>query len=131
MTKKEMVRNLWNLLFVERAIPPFKLRYNMSLDDLNGRLRNSVFNRFVREVVTDSELCGVSPMNSRKFALDFIQNSGYVKTCITATINLIQNGEFSKKWQLDGFLDKLLWVHVVKACHEKLNNNKNIPIDMI
>ena len=115
----------------ELAIPALKVTINMSMDELNETVRNVMFERFVSEVVCDSELCGVSPMESRKFAIDFINGSDYVKNCLTATINLVLNGAFTKKWQLNGFIDKLLWVHVIKACHEKLGNNKNIPIDMI
>ena len=126
MTKQEMIVNVKEL-----AIPALKVTINMSMDELNETVRNVMFERFVSEVVCDSELCGVSPMESRKFAIDFINGSDYVKNCLTATINLVMNGAFSKKWQLNGFIDKLLWVHVIKACHEKLGNNKNIPIDMI
>ena len=126
MTKTEMIKNVKVL-----AIPALKVTFSMSMDELNETVRNAMFERFVSEVVCDSELCGVSPMESRKFAIDFIQNNGYVRNCLTATINLVLNGAFSKKWQLNGFIDKLLWVHVIKACHEKLGNNKNIPIDMI
>ena len=126
MTKNEMIKNVKEL-----AIPALKVTFNMSVDELNEAVRNVMFERFVAEVVTDSELCGVSPLESRKFAVNFIQNNGYVKNCLTATINLVMNGAFSKKWQLNGFLDKLLFVHVVKACHEKLHNNKTIPTDMI
>ena len=126
MTKTEMIKNVKAL-----AIPALKVTFTMNVDELNEVVRNVMFERFVSEVVVDSELCGVSPIESRKFALDFIQNSDYVKNCLTATINLVLSGAFSKKWELSNFVDKLLWVHVIKACHEKLNNNKNIPIDMI
>lgn len=126
MTKNEMVKNVKAL-----AIPALKVTYTMSVDELNESVRNVMFERFVSEVVCDSELCGVSPMDSRKFAVDFIQNNDYVRNCLTATINLVLSGAFTKKWQLNNFVDKLLWVHVVKACHEKLGNNKIIPIAMI
>ena len=126
MTKNEMVKNVKEL-----AIPALHVTFSMNVDELNETVRNAMFERFVSEVVCDSELCGVSPIESRKFAIDFIQNNDYVKNCLTATINLVLNGAFTKKWQLNNFVDKLLWVHVVKACHEKLGNNKNIPIDMI
>lgn len=124
--KNDMVKNVKAL-----AIPALKVTFTMSVDELNEAVRNAMFERFVAEVVTDSELCGVSPVESRKFAIDFINGSDYVKNCLTATINLVLNGAFSKKWQLNGFIDKLLWCHVVKACHEKLGNNKTIPVDMI
>ena len=124
MTKKEIIMNVWNLAFIEQAIPPVKITYKTTVVDLTERLRNVMFERFVSEVVTDSELCGVSPMDSRKFAIDFIHNSDYVQNCLTAAVNLVLNGAFSKKWQLDGFIDKLLYVHVVKACLEKLNDDE-------
>ena len=126
MTKTEMVKSVKAL-----AIPALKVTFTMTSEELNEVVRNAMFERFVAEVVTDSELCGVSPLESRKFALNFIQGNAYVKTCITAVVDLVLNGTFSKKWELNNFIDKLLWVHVIKACHEKLNNNKNIPIDMI
>lgn len=126
MNKNEMVKNVKEL-----AIPALHVTFSMNVDELNEAVRNAMFERFISEVVCDSELCGVSALESRKFAVDFIQNNDYVKNCLTAVINLVLNGAFTKKWQLNNFLDKLLWVHVVKACHEKLGNNKNVPIDMI
>lgn len=126
MTKQEMIVNVKEL-----NIPALKVSINMSVDELNETVRNVMFERFIAEVVTDSELCGVSPIESRKFAIDFINGSDYVKNCLTAVINLVLSGAFTKKWQLNGFIDKLLWVHVIKACHEKLGNNKIVPIDMI
>ena len=120
MTKNEMVKNVKAL-----AIPALKVTYTMTVDEVNETVRNVMFERFVSEVVCDSELCGVSPIESRKFAVDFIQNNDYVKNCLTATINLVLNGAFTKKWQLNGFVDKLLWVHVVKACHEMLGDEMN------
>ena len=126
MTKNEMVKNVKEL-----AIPALHVTFSMNVDELNETVRNAMFERFVSEVVCDSELCGVSALESRKFAIDFINGSDYVKNCLTAVINLVLNGAFTKKWQLNNFVDKLLWVHVGKACHEKLGNNKNVPIDMI
>lgn len=105
----------------ELAIPALKVTFTMNVDELNNAVRNAMFERFVAEVVTDSELCGVSPLESRKFAINFIQNSDYVKTCITAVINLVLNGTFSKKWELNNFIDKLIWVHVCKACNSPIN----------
>ena len=116
MTKTEMIKNVKAL-----AIPALKVTFTMTADELNETVRNVIFERFVAEVVTDSELCGVSPLESRKFALNFIQNSDYVKTCITAVINLVLNGTFSKKWELNNFIDKLIWVHVCKACNSPVN----------
>lgn len=126
MTKQEMIVNVKEL-----AIPALHVTINMSMDELNETVRNVMFERFISEVVCDSELCGVSPMESRKFAIDFIQNSDYVKNCLTATINLVLNGAFTKKWQLNNFVDKLLYVHVVKACHEKLGNHGCISVTAI
>ena len=126
MSINEMIKNVKAL-----NIPGLNVNLTMTVDELNETVRNVMFERFVSEVVCDSELCGVSPIESRKFAIDFIQNSDYVKNCLTATINLVLSGAFTKKWQLNNFVDKLLWVHVIKACHEKLGNNKNVPIDMI
>ena len=126
MNKNEMVKNVKEL-----AIPALHVTFSMNVDELNEAVRNAMFERFISEVVCDSELCGVSPIESRKFAIDFINGSDYVKNCLTAVINLVLSGAFTKKWQLNNFVDKLLWVHVVKACHEKLGNNKNVPIDMI
>ena len=126
MTKQEMIVNVKAL-----AIPALHVTINMSMDELNETVRNVMFERFISEVVCDSELCGVSPIESRKFAIDFIQNSDYVKNCLTATINLVLSGAFTKKWQLNNFVDKLLYVHVVKACHEKLGNNGVISVTAI
>ena len=116
MTKNEMIKNVKAL-----AIPALKVTFTMTVDELNEAVRNVMFERFVAEVVTDSEICGVSPLESRKFAVNFIQNNDYVKNCLTATINLVMNGAFSQKWQLNGFVDKLLWVHVCKACKSPVN----------
>lgn len=115
MTKNEMIKNVKAL-----AIPALHVTFTMSVDELNENVRNAMFERFVSEVVRDSELCGVSPLESRKFALDFIQNNGYVKNCLTATINLVLNGGFFNRMALDGFLDRILWSAVVKECNKKL-----------
>ena len=120
MNKNEMVKNVKAL-----AIPALKVTFTMTADELNETVRNAIFERFVAEVVTDSELCGVSPLNSRKFALDFIQGNLYVKTCITAVVDLVLNGTFSKKWELSNFMYKLLWAHVCKVC------NKPVSLDAI
>ena len=125
MTKNEMIKNVKAL-----AIPALKVTFTMTTDEVNATVRNVMFERFVAEVVTDSEICGVSPIESRKFAIDFINGSDYVKNCLTAVINLVMNGAFSKKWQLNNFIDKLLYVHVVKACHEKLNDKKNESVSV-
>lgn len=126
MNKNEMIKNVKAL-----AIPALNVTFTMTVDEVNEVVRNVMFERFIAEVVNDSEICGVSPIESRKFAIDFIQNSAYVKNCLTATINLVLNGAFTKPWELNNFVDKLLWVHVIKACHEKLGNNKNVPINLL
>ena len=126
MKKNEMVKKV-----KAHAIPALHVPNSMNVDELNEAVRNVMFERFISEVVCDSELCGVSPIESRKFAIDFIQNSDYVKNCLTATINLVLSGAFTKKWQLNNFVDKLLYVHVVKACHEKLGNNGVISVTTI
>ena len=115
------------------AIPAIKVTFTMTADEVTETVRNAMYERFIAEVVTDSEICGVSPIESRKFAIDFINGSEYVKNCLTAVINLVLNGAFSKKWQLNNFIDKLLYVHVVKACYEKLGNegNKSVPVSAI
>lgn len=126
MNKDEMIRNVKTL-----NIPALHVTFNMTNEELNEVVRNAMFERFIAEVVTDSEICGVSALKSRKFAIDFINGSDYVKNCLTAVINLVLSGAFTKKWQLNNFIDKLLWVHVVKACHEKLGNNGNISVTTI
>lgn len=115
------------------AIPAIKVTFTMTADEVNEVVRNAMFERFVAEVVTDSEICGVSPLESRKFAIDFINGNDYAKNCLTAVINLVLSGAFTKKWQLNNFIDKLLYVHVVKACHEKMNDVKNaiVPVSTI
>ena len=89
MNKNEMVKNVKAL-----AIPALHVTFTMSVDEINETVRNAMFERFVSEVVCDSELCGVSPIESRKFAIDFINGSDYVKNCLTATINLVLSGAF-------------------------------------
>ena len=128
MNKNEMIKNVKVL-----AIPAIKVTFTMSVEEVNETVRNAMFERFVSEVVCDSEICGVSPVESRKFAIDFINGSDYVKNCLTAVINLVLSGAFTKKWQLNNFIDKLLYVHVVKACHEKLGDkkNENVPVSTI
>lgn len=126
MNKNEMIKNVKEL-----AIPALHVTFSMNVDELNEAVRNAMFERFISEVVCDSELCGVSALESRKFAIDFINGSDYVKNCLTAVINLVLNGAFTKKWQLNNFVDKLLYVHVVKACHEKLGNNGAISVTTI
>ena len=118
MTINEMIKN------VKPVIPALEVTLSMSVDELNKAVRNAMSERFVSEVVTDSVICGISAPNSRKFAIDFIQNNDYVQKCLTATINLVLKGAFSEKQQLDSFINRLLWSHVVVASHIMLSHEK-------
>ena len=115
MNKNEMVKNVKAL-----AIPALKVTFTMTADELNETVRNAMFERFVAEVVTDSELRGVSPLESRKFAIDIIQNDDYVKNCLTATINLVLNGGFFNGMSLNGFINRLLCAPVIEICRKQL-----------
>ena len=115
MNKNEMVKNVKAL-----NIQDLKVTYTMTVDELHEAVRNSMFERFISTVATNSVLCGISAPNSRKFAIDFIQNDNYVKNCLTATINLVLNGGFFNRMALDGFINRLLYAPVVEACHKKL-----------
>ena len=59
MTKNEMIKNVKAL-----AIPALKVTFTMTTDEVNATVRNVMFERFIAEVVTDSEICGVSPIIS-------------------------------------------------------------------
>ena len=102
---------------------------------LNKDVHDKMFKRFVAEVEEASgTLCRVPPREARKIAVDFIQNNDYAKMCLTATINLVLNGAFSKEYQLDDFIHHLLWVHAIKACISngyELPGSKFIPTSMI
>lgn len=128
MTINEMIKN------AKIAIPALEVTLSMSVDELNEAVRNAMSERFMAEVDEACGLCGVPRIEAREFAVDFIQNNVYGKNCLTATINLILNGAFSKKYQLDDFIHKLLWVHVITACirngYEMLGS-KFIPTGMI
>ena len=119
MTINEMIKN------AKAAIPALDTNLSMSVDELNEAIRNAMIERFVSEVVCDSELCGVSPVDSRQFAVDFIQNNDYVKKYLTAAVNLVLSGAFSEKCQLDSFINRLLWTHVVIASHMFISSRKN------
>ena len=123
MSINEMIKNV-NVL----NIPGLEIPLAITVDEINETVRNAMYERFVSAVKAYSEVCGVSPVESRKFAVDFIQNNDYVQKCLRVTINLVLNGGFSNKSALDGFLNRLLWSHVVEACHEKLGNKKNESI---
>ena len=119
MTINEMIKN------AKAAIPALDTNLSMSVDELNKAVRNAMFERFVSEVVVDSELCGVSPVHSRQFAVDFIQNNDHVKKYLTAAVNLVLSGAFSEKCQLDSFINRLLWTYVVIASHMFISSHKN------
>ena len=119
MTINEMIKN------AKAAIPALDTNLSMSVDELNEAVRNAMIERFVSEVACDSELCGVSPVDSRQFAVDFIQNNDYVKKYLTAAVNLVLSGAFSEKCQLDSFINRLLWTHVVIASHMFISSRKN------
>ena len=120
MSINEMIKNVKEL-----NIPGLNVNLTMTVDELNETVRNAMFERFVSEVVCDSELCGVSPVESRQFAVDFIKNNDYVKKCLTAAVNLVLSGAFSEKCQLDSFINRLLWTHVVIASHMFISSRKN------
>ena len=103
--------------------------------NLNKDVHDVMFRRFVSEVEEASGIiCRVPAMEARKIAVDFVQNNAYAKMCLTAAVNLVLNGAFSKEYQLDDFIHHLLWVHAIKAC---INNgyevygSKFIPTTMI
>ena len=119
MSINEMIKNV-NAL----AIPGLEVPLAITVDELTETVRNVMFERFISAVAAYSEVCGLSPMKSREFAVDFMQNNGHAKVCLRVTVNLVLNGGFSDKTALDGFLNRLLWSHVVEACHEKIGNKK-------
>ena len=119
MTINEMIKN------AKAVIPALEVTLSTSVDELNETVRNAMYERFVSEVVCDSVLCGISAPNARKFAVDFIQNNDYVKKYLTATVNLVLSGAFSEKCQLDSFINRLLWTHVVIASHMFISSRKN------
>ena len=123
MSINEMIRNVNSL-----AIPGLEVPLAITVDEINEVVRNAMFERFVSTVKAYGEVCGVSPVESRQFAVDFIKNNDYVEKCLRVTINLVLNGGFSNKSALDGFLNRLLWSHVVEASHEKIGNKKNESI---
>ena len=123
MSINEMIRNVNSL-----AIPGLEVPLAITVDEITEAVRNAMFERFVSTVKAYSEVCGVSPVESRQFAVDFIKNNDYVEKCLRVTINLVLNGGFSNKSALDGFLNRLLWSHVVEASHEKIGNKKNESI---
>ena len=120
MTINEMIKN------AKAVFPVLDTNLSMSVDELNEAVRNAMFERFVSEVVTDSELCGVPSIMSREFAVDFIQDNDHVKKYLTAAVNLVLNGALSEKCQLDSFINRLLWTYVVIASHMFISTHKDI-----
>ena len=119
MPINEMIKNV-NAL----AIPGLNVPLAITVDELTETVRNVMFERFVSTVAAISEVCGLSDIrDTREFAVDFMQNNGHAKVCLRVTVNLVLNGGFSDKSALHGFLYRLLWSHVVEACHEEFNNN--------
>lgn len=119
MTINEMIKNVKAL-----NIPGLKVTYAMTVDELNETVRNAMFERFVSIIAAYSEVCGLSAIrDTREFAVDFIKSDNYVKNCLTATINLVLNGGFYNRMALDGFLNRILWSPVDKACQEEFDNN--------
>ena len=126
MSINEMIKNV-NAL----NIPGLEIPLAITVDEINEAVRNAMYERFVSTVEAYCEVCGLSAIRyTREFAVDFIQNNDYVQKCLRVTVNLVLNGGFSNKSALDGFLNRLLWSHVVEACHEELGNKKNesVPV---
>ena len=120
MNRNEMIKNVKAL-----NIPGLNVNLAMTVDELHETVRNAMFERFVSTVAAYSEFCGLSAIrDTREFAVDFIKSNDYVKKCLRVTINLVLNGGFSDMWALRGFVHRLLWSHVVEACHEELVNNE-------
>ena len=131
MTKKE-IREL-----IEKFKPEKEKEYEKaeSICHLNKDVHDEMFRRFVSEIEEASGIiCRVPAREARKIAIDFVQNTDYGKLCLTATVNLVLNGAFSKKYQLDDFIHNLLWVHAIKACMDngyEVYGSKFIPSSMI
>ena len=129
MSINEMIKNVKALrLRDDISSPLLHITLSTSVDELTEIVRNEMFERFVSTVKAYSEVCGVSPVESRQFAVDFIKSNDYVEKYLRVTINLVLNGGFSNKSALDGFLNRLLWSHVVEASHKKIGNKKNESI---
>ena len=118
MTINEMIKN------AKAVFPVLDTNLSMSVDELNEAVRNAMYERFVSEVVCDSQLCGVPSIMSREFAVDFIKNNGYVEKYLTAAVNLVLSGAFSEKCQLDSFINRLLWTYVVIASHMFISSHE-------
>ena len=116
MSINEMIKNVKAL-----NIPGLNVNLAMTVDEINEAVRNVMFERFVSTVAAYSEFCGIYD-DPKEFAVDFIKNNDYVEKCLRVTINLVLNGGFSNMWTLRGFVHRLLWSHVVEACHDELAN---------
>ena len=122
MSINEMIKNIKAL-----NIPGLNVNLTMTVDELNETVRNAMFERFISTVAAYGEVCGISAIRDpREFAVDVIKNDNYVKNCLTATINLVLNGGFYNRMALNGFLNRILWSPVVKACQEEFNNNVTV-----
>ena len=122
MSINEMIKNV-NAL----NIPGLEVPLANTVDEIHEAVRNAMFERFVSTVAAYSEVCGLSAIrDTREFAVDFIKSNDYVKKCLRITINLVLNGGFSDMWALRGFVHRLLWSHVVEACHEELANSVTV-----
>ena len=117
MSINEMIKNVKAL-----NIPGLNVNLAMTVSELKEAVRNVMYERFVSTVAAYSEFCGIYD-DPKEFAVDFIKNNDYVEKCLRVTINLVLNGGFSNMWTLRGFVHRLLWSHVVEACHEELANS--------
>ena len=125
MSINEMIKNVKEL-----NIPGLNVNLAMTVNEITETVRNAMFERFISTVAAYSEVCGIFAIrDSKEFAVDFMQNNDHAKTGLRVTTNLVLNGGFSNKSALDGFLNRLLWVHVVKACREEFDNNESFPCD--
>ena len=124
MTINEMIKNVNSL-----AIPGLEVPLAITVDEINETVRNAMFEYFISTVTAYSEVitfradCYGPAIDCKEFAVDFIQNNDHAKKCLTATINLVLNGGFSNKSALDGFINRLLWSHIVEACQEAIDNS--------
>ena len=123
MSINEMIKNVKAL-----NIPGLNVNLAMTVDEINEAVRNVMFGRFVSTVAAYSEFCGIHD-DPKEFAVDFIKNNDYVEKCLRVTINLVLNGGFSNMWSLRGFVHRLLWSHVVEACHDELANIVSCPVN--
>ena len=123
MSINEMIKNV-NAL----NIPGLEVPLAITVDEINEVVRNAMYERFVSTIAAYSDFCGVLE-EPKEFAVDFIKNNGYVEKCLRVTVNLVLNGGFPNKSALDGFLNRLLWSHVVEAVHEELANIVSCPVN--